>query len=110
MWPQAPAGFKVELYATGLGEPRQIRTAPNGDFFMADSHKGEIQIFRGRDKDGKPEQVSTFASGMKRPFGVNFYPPGANPQWVYVGNTDSVVRLPYKKWRFEGERSGGKNW
>jgi glucose/arabinose dehydrogenase len=96
MWPQAPAGFRVELYASGLGEPRQIRTAPNGDLFVADSHAGEIQIFRGRGKDGKPEQVSTFATGMKRPFGVNFYPPGVNPQWVYVGNTDSVVRLPYK--------------
>src|SRR5579864_9439482 len=55
MWPQAPAGFKVELYASGLDEPRQIRTAPNGDLFVADSRKGEIQIFRGRDKDGKPE-------------------------------------------------------
>jgi glucose/arabinose dehydrogenase len=96
MWPQAPPGFKVELYASGLVEPRQIRTAPNGDFFVADSHAGEIQIFRGRNKDGKPEQVSTFASGMKRPFGVTFYPSGPNPQWVYVGNTDSVVRLPYK--------------
>jgi glucose/arabinose dehydrogenase len=96
MWPQAPAGFKVELYATGLDEPRQIRTAPNGDLFVAESHKGEITIFRGRDRDGKPEQVSIFASGLKRPFGINFYPPGANPQWVYVGNTDAVVRLPYK--------------
>jgi len=54
MWPQAQAGFKVELYASGLGEPRQIRTAPNGDLFVADSHAGEIKIFRGRDKDGKP--------------------------------------------------------
>ena len=96
MWPQAPAGFKVELYASGLGEPRQIRTAPNGDLFVADSHAGEIKIFRGRGADGKPEHVSTFAIGLKRPFGVNFYPPGPNPQWVYVGNTDSVVRLPYK--------------
>jgi glucose/arabinose dehydrogenase len=96
MWPQAPAGFKVELYASGLGEPRQIRTAPNGDLFVADSHAGEIKIFRGRGSDGKPEQIATFANGLKRPFGVNFYPPGGNPQWVYVGNTDSVVRLPYK--------------
>jgi glucose/arabinose dehydrogenase len=96
MWPQAPAGFKVELYASGLNEPRQIRTAPNGDFFVADSRTSEVRIFRGRDKDGKPEQASTFASGMTRTFGIAFYPPGANPQWVYVGNTDSVVRLPYK--------------
>src|SRR5690349_22532821 len=35
--PQAPAGFKVELYATGLSTPRQIRTAPNGDLFVVES-------------------------------------------------------------------------
>lgn len=29
------------------------------------------------------------------PFGIAFYPPGPNPQWVYIGNTDSVVRFPY---------------
>jgi glucose/arabinose dehydrogenase len=95
-WPQAPAGFKVELYATGLDMPRQIRVAPNGDFFVAESQLGQIKVFRGRDKDGKPEQVSVFATGLRRPFGIAFYPPGASPQWVYVGNTDSVVRLPYR--------------
>lgn len=96
MWPQAPAGFKVELYASGLTQPRQIRTAPNGDLFVADSRKGELQIFRGRSSDGKPEQVSTFATGLKQVFGIAFYPPGASPQWVYAGNTNAVVRLPYK--------------
>jgi glucose/arabinose dehydrogenase len=93
--PKAPAGFKVELYATGFNEPRQIRMAPNGDFFVAESTKGEIKIVRGY-KDGKPEEVSTFATGLTRPFGINFYPNGNNPQWVYVGNTNSVVRFPYK--------------
>ena len=95
-WPHAPTGFKVELYATKLDEPRQIRVAANGDFFVAESRMGEIKIFRGRDKDGKPEQVSVFASGLKQPFGIAFYPPGANPQWVYIGNTNSVVRFPYR--------------
>ncbi|MBV9503446.1 MAG: sorbosone dehydrogenase family protein, partial [Acidobacteriia bacterium] len=93
--PKAPAGFKVELYATGFDQPRQIRTAPNGDLFVAESLLGEVKIVRGY-KDGKPEEVSTFATGLKRPFGINFYPAGTNPQWVYVGNTDSVVRFPYK--------------
>jgi glucose/arabinose dehydrogenase/mono/diheme cytochrome c family protein len=95
-WPQVPSGFKVELYATGLNEPRLIRTAPNGDFFVAESRKGEILVFRGITKDGKPEQTETYTSGLKRPFGINFYPPGPNPQWIYIGNTDSVVRFPYK--------------
>ncbi len=80
MWPMAPAGFKVELYThEGLTEPRQIRMAPNGDFFVADSMPGEIKIFRGRTSDGKPEQVSTFATGLKRPFGIAFYPVGRQP-------------------------------
>ena len=95
-WPQAPAGFKVDLYvSSGLALPRQIRTAPNGDFFVADSSAGEIKIFRGIGKDSKPEQSSVFASGLNRPFGIAFYPSGAEPRWVYVGNTNSLVRFPY---------------
>ena len=95
-WPKVPQGFKVELYVdSGLTEPRELRTAPNGDLFLADSEAGQIYIFRGITKDGKPEQRSTFASRLKRPFGIAFYPRGDNPQWVYVGNTDSVVRFPY---------------
>ena len=30
-----------------------------------------------------------------RPFGIAFYPPGPDPQWVYVGETAAVVRFPY---------------
>jgi glucose/arabinose dehydrogenase len=95
-WPQAAPGFKVDLYATGLDGPRQIRIAPNGDFFVAESRAGQLRVFRGLGKDGKPEQVSVFATGLKQPFGIAFYPFGANPQWVYVGNTNSVVRFPYR--------------
>jgi glucose/arabinose dehydrogenase len=95
-WPQAPAGFKVDLYATGLEGPRQIRIAPNGDFFVAETRAGRVKVFRGRGGDGKPEQVSVFATGLRQPFGISFYPSGANPQWLYVGNTNAVVRLPYR--------------
>jgi glucose/arabinose dehydrogenase len=93
--PQAPAGFKVELYATNLTNPRMIRTAPNGDLFVTETMSGELKVFRGN-KDGKPEQVSVYATGLKQPFGLAFYPAGNNPQWLYVGNTDSVVRFAYK--------------
>lgn len=95
-WPQVPPGFKVEQYATGLNVPRLIRTAPNGDYFLAEERLGNIKVFRGITADGKPEQFEIFAEGLNRPFGINFYPPGPNPQWIYVGNTDSVVRFPYQ--------------
>jgi glucose/arabinose dehydrogenase len=95
-WPLVPQGFKVELYPADLDDARLIRTAPNGDFFVAASHAGEILVFCGITSTGKPEQMQTFATGLNRPFGINFYPPGPDPQWVYVGNTDSVVRFPYQ--------------
>jgi glucose/arabinose dehydrogenase len=96
VWPLAPKGFKVELYATGLDNPRLIRTAPNGDSFVAETRKGQIMVFRGITADGKPKTTSVFASGLNRPFGIAFYPPGPNPKWLYIGNTDAVVRFPYK--------------
>jgi len=95
-WPQVPGGFKIELYAAELKNPRLIRTAPNGDIFVAESEPGAILVFRGTGQDGKFQTQSVFAEGLRRPFGINFYPPGPNPQYVYIANTDSVVRFPYK--------------
>jgi glucose/arabinose dehydrogenase len=94
-WPIAPKGFKVDLYATGLDNPRLIRTAPNGDLFLAESQPGIVKVFRGVDADGKAKEVSDFATGLNLPFGIAFYPAGPNPKWLYVGNTDGVVRFPY---------------
>jgi glucose/arabinose dehydrogenase len=94
--PKAPAGFKVNIYvASGLTNPRQIRRAPNGDIFVADTDAGAVRIFRGITADGKPQESSVFAS-LPSAFGINFYPPGPNPQWVYVTNTSTLVRFAYK--------------
>lgn len=95
-WPQTLPGFKVEQYYTGLDQPRLIRTAPNGDLFVAISYQNKVMVFRGVGSDGKPKEVSTFADGLSQPFGIAFYPAGPNPKWVYIGNTDSVVRYPYQ--------------
>jgi glucose/arabinose dehydrogenase len=94
-WPQAPTGFKVELYTTQVQEPRKILTAPNGDFFVAESHAGDIKIFRGITADGKPQSSSIFVSGLKQPYGITFYPPGPNPQYIYIGDTDAILRIRY---------------
>ena len=95
-WPQAPAGFKVGLYADQLQGPREIRTAPNGDLFVSQSLKGQVIVFRGMTSDGKPQQKSVFAAHLRNNFGIAFYPPGKHPKWVYFGNTNSVVRYVYK--------------
>ncbi len=102
--PVAPAGYKVELYAEGdFREPRLIRTAPNGDLFLADSHGDKIWVLRGVGPDGKAQQKEVYAditsfeseNGKALPFGIAFYP-AVNPKWVYVANTINVIRYPYK--------------
>jgi glucose/arabinose dehydrogenase len=95
VWPKTLPGFKVELYNGGLENPRTLRTAPNGDVFLTESDAGRIRLFRGMTADGKPELSAVFASGLKQPYGLAFYPPGADPQWLYVGNTNEVVRFAY---------------
>ncbi len=95
-WPKAPAGFSVQLYATGLHNPRLMRAAPNGDVFVAESAPGNIKVLRGIDSTGSAEKVETYATRLDKPFGIAFYPPGPEPQWVYVANTGSVVRFPYR--------------
>jgi glucose/arabinose dehydrogenase len=94
-WPVTLPGFKVELFASGLDNPRLMRTAPNGDIFVAETHAGDIRVFRGITSDGKAEQSAIFASGLKNPYGIAFYPPGPNPQWVYIGSETELARFPY---------------
>ena len=95
-WPKTLAGFTVQQFATGLKNPRLITTAPNGDIFLVEAKAGEIKVFRGITADGKPQQMETFATRLDDPYGLAFYPPGPDPQWIYVGNETSVVRLPYQ--------------
>jgi glucose/arabinose dehydrogenase len=92
--PIVPNGFEVNLFASGLAGPRIVRTAPNGDIFVAESLAGRVSVLR--PNGTAPAQPTVFASGLNYPFGIAFYPPGNDPRWVYVGNTDSVVRFPYR--------------
>src|SRR6266480_1867969 len=94
--PKVPPGFKIEQYASGFSYPRYLVAAPNGDIFVTESSQGSIKVLRDSDGDGKPDLTETFASsGLNKPFGIAFYPPGPDPQFLYVANTNGIVRFPY---------------
>jgi glucose/arabinose dehydrogenase len=95
--PRALPGFSVTEYATGLVNPRLVRTAPNGDLFVVESEPGRIRALRGVDAHGGVQKMEIYSTGLTQPFGIAFYPPGPNPNYLYVANTDSVVRYPYRK-------------
>jgi glucose/arabinose dehydrogenase len=92
--PKVPAGFVVELLTSEVQKPRMLRTAPNGDVFVVESAAGRVKVVRGADRTAGPERIQVFATGLRQPFGIGFYP-ADKPRWVYVANTDSVVRFPY---------------
>ena len=93
---KAPTGFKVKRFASGLDQPRLIRVAPNGDIFIAESGAGRIRVLRPSANGEEASRNEIFASGLRLPFGIAFFPNGNDPQWVYVANTDSVVRFRYR--------------
>jgi glucose/arabinose dehydrogenase len=93
--PQLPPHFEATLFASGLRQPRTMRTAPNGDIFVAES-EGQISVLRPAADAAKPMATAVFASGLRAPFGIAFWPPGPSPQFVFVGETSRIVRFPYQ--------------
>ena len=95
--PRLPPGFSAELVASGIDNPRVVRVAPNGDLFVADSEANQIRVYRLGEGSAKPAKDGIFAGNLNQPYGIAFYPPGNDPQWVYVANSDSIVRFAYRK-------------
>jgi glucose/arabinose dehydrogenase len=90
-----PPGFKIDVFTRDVDGPRVMRVAPNGDVFVAESGQGRIKVLK-PSADGTSVASSTvFATGLSRPFGMQFYPAGATPQWLYVAEMNRVVRFRY---------------
>src|SRR6202035_1420341 len=43
---KVPAGFEIKPFASGLSGPRLLRTAPNGDIFVAETRAGRVRVLR----------------------------------------------------------------
>ena len=59
-----PPGFTVRQFAAGLSGPRLIRTAPNGDLFIAETRSGRIRVLRAPDGADAPTVDRMFARGL----------------------------------------------
>lgn len=122
-WPQGAAptpapGLAVKAFARGLDHPRWLYRLPNGDVLVAETNsppregggiagmvmgylmkKGgagvpsanRITLLRDADGDGVAESRTVLLSGLNSPFGMALL-----GGYLYIGNTDAVVRVPYK--------------
>ena len=114
--PVAPTGFKVNLYADSLDNPRNIYVSADGDIFVSQANteiKGikklgadiigasgsedlgksanNIILLRDTNGDGIADTKTVFLSGLNQPFGMLIL-----GGWFYVANTDGLWRYPYK--------------
>ena len=116
--PQPATGLEVRAFAQDLKHPRWLLVLPNGDVLIAESatepspswspygmfknwvqrragsiveNANRITLLRDSNGDGAAEQRHVLLEGLRQPFGMAFI--GDN---LYVANTDSVVRYPYK--------------
>ena len=92
--PIAPAGFQVDLIASGLKAPRTLKLAPNGDVFAAETRAGRILILR-PDHKGGYEAPQVYAEGLRGVFGMVFVPKGPDAFQFYVATTTDVLRFEY---------------
>jgi glucose/arabinose dehydrogenase len=119
--PVAAAELAVNAYATGLDHPRWLYVLPNGDVLVAETNgpprpanaggiKGwltklvtkragagvpsanRITLLRDANGDGIAQTRTVFLSGLNSPFGMALV--GSD---LYVANTDSIMRFPYKE-------------
>jgi len=94
-----PPGFEISTFAEGgFQRPRWMALAPNGDVFVSDAAAGTIIVLRDTRGEGKATERFTFAAGLTQPFGLAFW-----RDYLYVGNTDSVVRFHYRPGQTKAE-------
>jgi len=90
-----PPGFHVAVFAAQFEAPRKMLVAPNGDILVTEMSGGRVSLLRPAPGNGAVASRSVFAAGLKQPFGLAFYPDAAHPQWLYVAETNRVVRFAY---------------
>jgi glucose/arabinose dehydrogenase len=114
--PTAAPGFEVSLFAENLANPRQAYVLPNGDILVIESIRewigrpdrpeksaNRITLFRDTNGDGKPDLRETFLTGLNMPDGMALI-----GNWFYVGNTDGVMRYPYRTGQTKIDGKGEK--
>src|SRR5262249_47590326 len=74
--PQVLPDFSITAFATGYKVPREMKLAPNGDIFLAESGSGRVHVLRAPSGAGKAASDDVFAEVAERPFGITFFPPG----------------------------------
>ena len=103
----------MSLFAEDFDNPRLAYVLPNEDILVVEvgsefpdrpeKSVNRITLFRDTNKDGKPDVREVFLTGLNMPYGMLLL-----GNWFYVGNTDGVVRYPYRSGQTKIDGKGEK--
>jgi len=112
---KVPEGFKVNLYAVGLGRARGMAVTPTGDLLVTVPGRRLLRVKADADGDGRSDGVETLLEDLSSPHGLLL-----DGDWLYVAESGGVVRMRYDAatGRLSGPRetvakdipAGGAHW
>ena len=97
---KVPEGFKVNLFADRLQHARNIKTAPDGTVFLAQSRRGRIVLLKDADGDGVADLREYYVSGLDRPHGL-----AIRDSWLYFADLDHIWRIDWVPGRVKPSRA-----
>jgi glucose/arabinose dehydrogenase len=79
-------GYRLSLFAAGLGRPRVIRQTAGGNFIVTTARDGKVLFVRvDSNNDGRSDGITTLADGLTRPHGMLI-----EGDTVYVAETQRI--------------------
>ena len=70
--------------------------APNGDILLSETQANKIVVMHPSADGTHAQQITTYAQGLVLPHGMAFYPNAQHPKWLYVAETNRLVRYAYQ--------------
>jgi glucose/arabinose dehydrogenase/cytochrome c2 len=91
-----PSGFQIDVFTDALLAPRKMLAAADGSVIVSETVPGKVMVLAPSTDGIHAGKASTFAEGLKQPFGMAFYPDSKNPRWLYVAENNRIVRFSYR--------------
>ncbi|MGJ8686445.1 MAG: PQQ-dependent sugar dehydrogenase [Spongiibacteraceae bacterium] len=97
---QVADGYKIEVYAEGVGRIRMMAVSEHGDVLVSRPREGDILLLaRDANGDGKPDAQRVLLSGLHKPHSMVI-----SDDFLYIAESNAVGRVEYNSQR--GEVSG----
>lgn len=96
---QLPSGFTINLYASGLGNPRDLTFSQGGTLLVSSPNSDEVLALPDKNQDRLADAKKVIIDGANNPHGLAFH-----KGKLFVAETDQVVRYNWDENNLEATK------